>query len=159
METSERQRGNPIGPTGMIVAGNVKRIRSALGITQAQLSERLGQLGRPIPIASVGKIETGDRKVEIDDFMAIAVALDVSPLALLLPETRRPNEQVIATGVTSDAVDLWLWGAGVAPLDAEDDGKFAGRSMPFWFGTNAGFFDPRTGRIADEPPTESRFDG
>lgn len=124
MADNSRQRGNEIGTTGQTVAENVKRIRSALGMTQRELSIALGKLGRPIPESSIGKIEMGVRKVEVDDLMAFAVALDVSPLALLLPDARSENETVSLTGVRrTNARKVWLWATGrrlLNPYASED---------------------------------------
>ena len=80
---SARERGNPIGPTGIAVGRNVRRLRIAAGTTQAELAERLAKRGRPIPVASIGRLENGERRVEVDDLTALAAALNVAPAELL----------------------------------------------------------------------------
>lgn len=62
---------------------NLKRIRAAREMTQAGLAEALAQAGRPIPVASIAKIEAGDRRVDVDDLAALAEALE-TPIAQLL---------------------------------------------------------------------------
>ncbi|WP_157487932.1 helix-turn-helix domain-containing protein [Leifsonia sp. Root1293] len=137
META-RQRGNDIGPTGKTVAENVKRLRGELNLKQSELSERLSALGQPIPTASIGKLESGLRKVEVDDLMAIAVALNVSPLALLLPDTRSPEAKVDVTGAENQrSGDVWQFGLGETPLAATAPPgalDFQERTMPYWAG-------------------------
>ncbi|PPG61629.1 helix-turn-helix domain-containing protein [Rathayibacter sp. AY1C5] len=135
-----KQRGNEIGPTGLEVAKNIKRIRLYAGRTQADVSQMLAELGRPVPVASIGKIESGDRRVEVDDLIAFAVVLGVTPLALLMPHTRSSNETVNITGHRGPAFEAWHWAVGEAPLnlssdyeDAESDvGVFVHASLPWW---------------------------
>lgn len=141
MDERKRQRGNDMDITGRTVAANVRRIRIESRMMQADLSAAMSRVGRPIPVASIGKLETGLRKVEVDDLMALAVALNVSPLALLLPDTRRPNDPVEGVGIATTAVDLWRWGVGDSPLeiisgkyeDVESDVlAFRSLSLPWW---------------------------
>lgn len=140
MADSFRERGNPTGATGKQVAQNVRAARMDSNLTQADLSARLAALGHPIPESSIGKLEKGTRKIDVDDFFALAVALEVSPLRLLLPNTRRPGDPAAATGVSTTAKTLWEWGVGSLPLetreqseDAESDIQaFRSRSLPWW---------------------------
>ncbi|GAB6859095.1 helix-turn-helix domain-containing protein [Microbacterium xylanilyticum] len=137
-----RERGNPIGPTARTVGENIKRLRGDMGVTQAELSKRLAANGRPIPVASIGRIESGDRRVEVDDLAAIAIALGVGPLALLLPDTRLPVDVVEITGWgKAQAREAWFWGASGVPLteldgsieDMQSEVEWAHqRSSPWW---------------------------
>lgn len=112
-----RERGNPVGPTGKTVGENLRRLRALQNVTQSELSARLRENGRPIPVASIGRIESGERRVEVDDLVALAIALGVAPLALLLPDTRTPDEVVELTGWgTVQASEAWMWGASGVPL-------------------------------------------
>jgi transcriptional regulator with XRE-family HTH domain len=133
----DRQRGNELGPTGRTVAANVKRVRQALGLTQAELSELLERNGRPIPTASIGKIESGLRKVEVDDLMALAFALDMSPLGLLLPVDVRPSENAEVIEIASmSATIAWCWALGTFPSGlGPNEGTredYLRRSLPSW---------------------------
>lgn len=127
---ASRQRGNDPGPTAATVADNVKRVRFARRLTQEGLSERLREIGRPIPPASIGKIEIGLRQVDVDDLMALAVALDVSPLGLLLPRTATGEELVEVTGMNGPAILLWLWSAGRSSWKADTVGMTVRRVYP-----------------------------
>ena len=138
-----RERGNPIGPTARTVGENVSRFRSQLGFTQADLSRRLSENGRPIPVASIGRIDSGDRRVDVDDLMALSVALAVTPVALLLPATRSPQDRVELSG-WGEVSAGWAWGYALGTRDlvdvvfTGDDGRarwdlpLAARSFPLW---------------------------
>src|SRR3954454_23683106 len=70
-----------------------------------QLSEAMTDIaGRPILASGLGKIESGERRVDVDDLVALAVALDVSPVRLLLP--RPTSEEAEAASLDAREVDL-----------------------------------------------------
>lgn len=100
---------NPLSPTGDTVRGNVLRYRTRLNLGYAELARRLEELGRPIPVLGLSRIERGERRVDVDDLMALAVALGVSPTSLLLPDTTDSGHPVTATGITGTAADLLGW--------------------------------------------------
>lgn len=93
-------------------------------------------------------MESGQRKIDIDDLMAIAYALDVSPLALLLPFTEAPSDTVRPAGVgrEMDSIAAWEWALGVAPHSYESGNRdsqmaqwsqFRSRSRPWWLSVDA----------------------
>lgn len=100
-----------LGPTGQTVADNVQRLRTRLNLTYAELSRRLETAGRPIPVLGLGRIEKGERRVDADDLMALAVALEVSPLTLLMTDTDSDDKPVHATGFDAPitAGQVWNW--------------------------------------------------
>lgn len=100
------------------------------------LERLLIERGRRISVSGLSKIENGDRRVDVDDLVALAVAMDVSPLALLLPETA-PSETVEISGGRASAGLVWLWSYGQHPLADPDARRFKARSMPGWFDPNA----------------------
>jgi hypothetical protein len=73
-----------LGVFGLAVATNVRRFRG--DTSYAELSRRLEEVGRPIPPLGLRHLEAGNRRVDVDDLFALGMALDVAPLALLLPE-------------------------------------------------------------------------
>lgn len=106
-----------LGGTGETVKENVKRLRG--GMQYKELSERLAELGRPIPPLGLRRIEAGERRVDVDDLMALAVAFDVSPLALLLPrdgsrELASPMAGVVGREVAHNT--QWLFALAQEPL-------------------------------------------
>lgn len=108
------QRAVTKGPVGPRVASNVRSLREDRHLTLDELSARLDQLGRPIQRSGLSKIEAGDRRVDADDLMALAVALDVTPNRLLL--TADASEETVE--ITHDASTrvprrtAWAWADG-----------------------------------------------
>ncbi|MFF2651484.1 helix-turn-helix domain-containing protein [Streptomyces sp. NPDC058045] len=72
-----------LGQAGRNVAVKVKLLRETQRLTKKQLSDRVSELGRPIPPLGIAKIESGGRRVDADDLVALAVALNVRPAAML----------------------------------------------------------------------------
>lgn len=111
-----------LGPTGRTVAENVKRVRDGRSLNYADLSRKLVQLGRAISPLAVRRIEDGSRRVDVDDLMALAVALGVPPNSLLLPHAD-PSPETSGTGVGAvEFREVWAWANGSAgPIGHEDD--------------------------------------
>lgn len=102
------QKKNPLGPTGRVVADNIKRLRGDM--QYIKLATILEKLGRPIPTLGLRKIESYERRVDADDLTALAVALDVSPATLLMPCAENADDEVQITGWHSmDASEAWRW--------------------------------------------------
>lgn len=115
---SAKSAGRPLGTTGETVRKNIRRIRDERGVSGPELSERLAGLHRPIPPLGIHRIESGTRRVDVDDLVAIALALGVSPLALLLPTEAAA---VLSDGERYSFERIWDWGTGRSPLLATDD--------------------------------------
>lgn len=94
-----------LGPTGETVRENISRVRRERGLTLRALSERLAELGRPISNSSISQVETGARRVDVDDLVAFAIALDVSPNTLLMPAHYDGEQTVNLTGAQSVSTD------------------------------------------------------
>jgi hypothetical protein len=77
METATK-----LGSVGQRVAKEVARLRGRTSVRE--LSARLSKLGRPILPSGITKLEQGKRRVDVDDLVALAVALKVTPTRLLL---------------------------------------------------------------------------
>ena len=109
MVDDQRTGGRGLGATGETVRANIRRLRGRMPVTE--LSARLEQVGRPIPPLGVRRIEAGERRVDTDDLMAFAVALDVSPGTLLMPHTAAADEKVAVTALADvcEAEQLWDW--------------------------------------------------
>ena len=115
-----------------VVRANIERIRRSRGWTLQNLSDRMTgavQLDAP----ALSRVETGARRVDTDDLLAIAAALDVSPLALLLPSQVSPYELVNVGGTALESRLLWEWGIGQHPITDLDTRGFQARSLPWWF--------------------------
>jgi len=114
-DEKKRLRGNEIGPTGQTVAANLKRLRG--GISLRELQERLRSGGHEISASGLQKIEAGVRRVDVDDLLALAVALEVTPNSLLFPPHADAREAHL-TGAAAPvpSVAAWLWADGHEPL-------------------------------------------
>ena len=129
------RRPNEIGPVGGHVAANVKRLRESLPLTTEQLAERTTNYGRPMRGNTITKIEKGQRRVDVDDLAALALALETRPDALLLPSTIVGEIQLAET-LTVQAFSAWRWANGSGPLEIPegDDGRtfnaFQTRAQP-----------------------------
>ena len=69
----------------MTVGANVGVVRRSRGLTCAQLAERVAACGRPIPANGIGRLEVGKRRIDVDDLFALALCLNVTTSALMVP--------------------------------------------------------------------------
>ncbi|MBN7329842.1 helix-turn-helix domain-containing protein [Mycobacteroides abscessus] len=120
-----------LGATGRTVAANIAFFRAKREWRLAQLSERMTEVGRPMTVNTLSAIENLDRRTDVDDLMAIAAALDVSPASLLMPRIEDDDDEDggiawhVATSAEPDPGDqgvalvsgqLWDWLVADAPL-------------------------------------------
>ncbi|MDW4913721.1 helix-turn-helix transcriptional regulator [Streptomyces californicus] len=116
----------PSGPTAQRVAENVAKIRKARQLDQKELSARLSDVGRPMLPTVVSKIERKDRRIDVDDLVALALALNVSPALLLLGSSYSEHESVLLTDrVRTTSRTAWRWTEGAEaitiPADRDKD--------------------------------------
>lgn len=114
------RRVNRIGPTGRTIAANIARLRNAAGLTTAELAARMDDSGHAITASAITKTELAQRKVEAEELLAFAVALNVNASALLLPPTTEGSTEVSYVGEVP-AADAWAWADGERPLLRADD--------------------------------------
>lgn len=76
-------RALDIGEYGALVAAAIVRHRRRRGWEQSALATRVTEAGRPMSASVLGKVEASTRRVDVDDLVALATALEVSPSALL----------------------------------------------------------------------------
>src|SRR5215472_12772209 len=110
----------PLGPIGHYVIKNLEQLRRLRKLSYRELSDRLREIGRPIPTLGLSRIERGTRRVDADDLVALALALEVNPSALLLPRDVQPRDGVeLSPGAPREAAsDVWAWVDGTRPLPA-----------------------------------------
>ncbi|WP_068149069.1 helix-turn-helix domain-containing protein [Rhodococcoides corynebacterioides] len=97
---------------------NVARVRREQGLTLRDVADRLSNTERPIAHNTISEIERGARRVDVDDLMALAAALSVSPVALLFPSAESAETAVHATGFGEVAASQ-LWTSMHAPPSPE----------------------------------------
>lgn len=106
-----------------VLAHELSAVRQRKGWTQQQLADRLKEIGAPLDRVMVAKIEKGLRGVSVDEALALAVALGVSPLALLLPRTGAAKVRLAARSQVMSLIAR-DWIRGTAPLDDFDERFF-----------------------------------
>lgn len=139
------RRSNTPGPTGQRVAKNLRQLRDACGLSTVRLAEVLAELGQPLWPTAITKTEAGDRRVDVDDLVALAVALGVSPNRLLLEMPsggmllrRDPDDTVgrevdtfhaesidLTSAIRVPLLDAWEWAGGDHPLPTLDEAPIA----------------------------------
>lgn len=114
-------RPEPIWPERPSAAfyRQVRLSRIHRGLTQAQLAERLKEMGSTLDAADIAKIETGRRSAFLDEVIEVAAALGVCPTYLFLPR-EQDGYTLIAENLVAKAEDAREWIAGFGPLVDED---------------------------------------
>ena len=134
------------GPTAAAVADNVARLRTELNMSYTEVSERVKAGGWSLSPVAIRRIENRQRKVSPDDLTALAIALRVTPPALLMPDTETSSDTVELTGMMLEngtgipAIAVWQWlrSERVFFSDVPNDASVLGqaitllRSAPKW---------------------------
>lgn len=123
-----KRRHSETGPVGDQVAQNLADFRRRRRMTTKRLAEEVSDLGVPMTASTVTKIETQGRRVFVDELVALAAALNVTPAALMLPG--RDPRQPVWMGESMPWRRAWRWMHGAAPLpggyEEADFGDFLG---------------------------------
>lgn len=107
----KREHGREIGKTGATVAANIKRLREDQ-FSLRELETKLEGLGVKISASGLQKIEAGTRRVDVDELMALAVALNVNPNVLLFPQDDScddVSDKVTAMNGEVSGDEIWDW--------------------------------------------------
>jgi hypothetical protein len=116
-------RDIPPGPNGQRVAENVVALRQDRRYTKTELGRLLTNLGRPMTLDVLTKLEGQQRRVDPDDLVALALALRVTPNRLLLPGKAGDTEVQLTPARAASGRDVWAWASGEQLL-ASSDGPF-----------------------------------
>jgi transcriptional regulator with XRE-family HTH domain len=118
---------NRVEATGRHVAANLKRLRVVRGMSTTDLARELEAKGRPIAATGITRIEAGQRAVDVDDLLTLALVLRVPPSALLFPLTDDPDDSVEITALGKlSARKTWSWADGSEPIkDPFDEDDYA----------------------------------
>jgi transcriptional regulator with XRE-family HTH domain len=105
MNVAETPQRQPSAADAVRLA--VKDHRTARGWTLEILESRMAEVGHPMGITTLSKVERGNRSVSVDDLAAFARAFSVSPEDLLLvgagsPEVGRVQEALRAWRIGMD---------------------------------------------------------
>ncbi|MFE5828810.1 helix-turn-helix domain-containing protein [Streptomyces sp. NPDC056508] len=80
-----------IRPAGHAAAHTIERTRTARGYSQRQLATRVTALGQPMTFTALPRIERTVRRCDIDDLVAIATTLGITPQTLLASPLTPPR--------------------------------------------------------------------
>lgn len=120
MPKESTDRGPAIGPIGEQVVRNIEEIREARGLSLRALSDRMKALARPILPSGLQSLTQRKRRVDVDDLVALALALEVNPNALLFEKDVDWDDILTLTpAVSQRAYSTWRWAQGLAPLPAD----------------------------------------
>jgi hypothetical protein len=99
-------------------------------MSQAELAERVAEIGRPMSGPVVSKTEKLDRRMDVDDLIAFAAALNTTPNRLLLQGSADRSEEIDLTpGMRVPAFDAWHWATGEVPLGFYEDPRNPGSQL------------------------------
>ena len=107
-----------IGPVGQRAAANLAFFRGRT--KQQDLARRMEEIGRPMTASAISKAEKLDRRIDVDDLMALAIALDIAPNQLLLPPDASGEPVQLTPAVTVTRDRAWRWAAGEWTLFDEE---------------------------------------
>jgi hypothetical protein len=92
--------------------------------------------GRPVLPSGITKIEQGERRVDADDLVALAVVFGVTPNALLLPAQESMRPVCLTPTVAVPWWRAWEWASGELPLDAANRSHPRLSELAEWFELN-----------------------
>lgn len=75
MQEKKRQRGNPMGMTAAAVASNLRFYRDTISLRE--LSKLLNDTETPLSASALNRIESGQRRVDVDELVSLASVLEV----------------------------------------------------------------------------------
>jgi transcriptional regulator with XRE-family HTH domain len=129
MKKSHESRRDSVPTPGEVFARRIREVRSRRGLSQQTVVERLRALGiEKMDQTIVSRIESGARRVTLDEALALALALDVSPVSLYLPHGEEERVR-LTPGRVEDAETAWAWATAREPLpDMHAETFYAERS-------------------------------
>lgn len=103
-DSSENERlSRPTRPDTVAVHERLRAAREARGETLAEVAERLGMTA-----GGYGKIERGDRSIEVDMLFAVAEVLGESPAYLLTGVHHDPARATDDLRRRVDRIEAWI---------------------------------------------------
>ena len=105
-----------------VFRARLREVRRLKRWTQQQLADELASLGVRVDASGITRMERGTRGVTLDDVIAIAAALGVSPLHMIVPLD--DNGAQLTPGLTVTTVDARAWLRGQRPLQEADERLF-----------------------------------
>jgi transcriptional regulator with XRE-family HTH domain len=99
-----------------VVADNVKGLREKKGHSQVRLADVVKKQGLDWTQSTVSQVELGARHVNVDELLALAAALEVTPQDLLDPTTTSGDAHAVDLGMGRLTKEQFVheWVRGVA---------------------------------------------
>jgi len=111
--------------TGQRVARRIRELRLERSLTLADLAARLAELDRSYTLSTLSRIEQGKRRVDTDDLVALALALDVPPNTILFPPDEHHEAKTkLTANIEADTAAVLRWAA------SGDTAALSGRATP-----------------------------
>jgi transcriptional regulator with XRE-family HTH domain len=122
-------RGQAASRPSEVFAEQMRIQRDRRGWTQRQLADRLSKLGLAVHQTKIGKWESGERRITLDEALAISVALDVSPAHLIAGSysdagLREPSVALSAATAPVSARQMRMWVRGQQSLWGQDEKRY-----------------------------------
>jgi transcriptional regulator with XRE-family HTH domain len=106
-----------------VFRARLRLVRRLKGWTQQQLSAELARADVELSESAIVRMEKGTRGVSLNEAIAIAAVLGVSPLHMTVPLDNDQDVDV-APAITVPVLDARAWARGQTPLRAGDDDRF-----------------------------------
>lgn len=109
-------------PLTRLVGENLAHWRKERGLSLAELSARMEDVGLSLNLNGLNKIERGTRGIDLDELVALARALKVPPLVLIFPLGREQALDVLpGTPIDTWAAAKWFTGEADLTLQRFED--------------------------------------
>lgn len=103
-------------PLSRQVGDNVRHWRKERGSSLAEVSARMADLGVPLSLNGLSKVELGNRGLDLDELVALARTLRVPPVVLIFPFSRAQQVELLpGTQVPTWPAAKWFAGDGPWP--------------------------------------------
>ena len=124
-EYDEAVSSETVKVTGQRVARRIRELRLERSLTLADLATRLAELDRSYTLSTLSRIEQGKRRVDTDELVALALALDVPPNAILFPPDEHHEARTkLTANIEADTAAVLRWAA------SGDTAGLSGRAAP-----------------------------
>ena len=123
-----------------VLAGRLRQARVARDWTQEGFSGELRKIGIIMDRTTLAKIEKAQRKVRVDELLAMAACLDCSPLFLLAPGQLEAEVQLTPRR-RIESFALLQWARGEGPLATRNRSTYFFMAPGTWVTWKPGALD------------------
>lgn len=102
---------------GEVFGRRVREERKRQGLSQEELVERLEAIGRPMERSNLGRIERGETTGQLNNLVALALALGVAPIHLMTPREDEGSVRLVdhtkVPPIPASAAREWIRGTAL----------------------------------------------